>query len=296
MSSRHPRVWVYEKDKNPRHARVQEIAHQRDFYSFFRDGVRDDSYDKLFLQRIESEVPKVLAFAHDGKVGSTERKAIADFVGVMSARVPIARDHADELIGESATARLAPYRDDPEQFARAFTALQPQLEDQVSAEEARALMKKGYRLKQSSVQFNLTMMLQMARQNRDCLLDMTWAVWLAPDDDHFVTSDNPVVSVLPDTGGRGTTGVNFGNPKAQVLLAITPARLFVASRNVRPGCHAISRRGVHLVNKMIMAMADRFVYASEHSQRLSAVYNKMAGTGSLQRDFYQPVWRDRSAQ
>ncbi len=282
-------LWVYEKGEPPRHAAPREVAHQRDFYSFDHGGERNNLVDEYF-QSLESGRTKetINRFAHAGTVSNVDKDLLAKFVGTLSARVPIARVLVNDVAGGQMTDQLSPFINEPLEFRRRFEALQVPMKTPVDPETVRQQMLEGESFQQADPFINLRMMLDLAENNYQQLLEMNWTVLHSDGNSHFVTSDNPVVSVLPRDGGGATLGLSFKEQRIQVVFPLSPVACLLASRARKPAIQVFSGHRVCLVNKGIMTMAHRWLFASENSSRIAAVFDKIGATGALEMNFYDP--------
>jgi Protein of unknown function (DUF4238) len=279
-------VWVYEKGKSPRHAAVKKVAHQRDFYSFLHEGERNNLVDEYF-QSLEGDRAgaRLRQLAETGRLSQEDKEFLAKFIGVMSARVPVARILADDIAGEKLTEELSKYVNDPELFEQQFKAVR--LDPPMKSETVRQMLLQGYRFQQADDFYNLQMMLDMAQLNYEGLLDMDWIVWCASGDLQFITSDNPVVSILPQGGGEARLGRSFSIPEIQIIFPLSPSACLFARRGVAAGLRTVPNTRVRQVNKVLMGMAHRWIFAAENSSKIAHLFDRIGGTGGYGNDFYE---------
>jgi hypothetical protein len=281
-------LWVYEQQHEPRPALPKEVAHQRDFYSFVAKGERNNLVDD-YLWTLEDRAPKVRDFAARGKFSNENNKKVAaEFVGLMSARVPAARNLASDIAGESITDELREVTEYEELFRATYERLSPQLKTPIPAAEVRERLLRGERFRDVSAANRLIRMLDMGWKNADQLMQMNWTVWRSQGDELFVTSDNPVVSIVPTGLGLAAPGRAFAHPGVQIVFPLNPKVCLFATREAMTPGDVPSAR-VRRVNKMVMAMAERWLFASERSYKIKRVFDENGGKGMYAEDFYKPA-------
>ena len=148
------------------------------------------------------------------------------------------------------------------------------------------MLAKGYRLQQVDGFYNLRMMLQIAETNYEALMKMDWHVWKADDDVQFLTSDNPVVSVLPEPGGRAVFGRAFNLEKVEIVFPLSLFACLFARRGVSVSISSVANKWVRMVNKALVTMADRWIFAAEKPQRIASLFDRIEGSGGYGNDFY----------
>lgn len=275
-------VWVYEKGRAPRHAAAKEIAHQRDFYRC--EGQRNNLVDFQSLEGGGAE-PKLRHLADTGNVSERDKDFLAKFIGVMSARVPIARLLADDVAGDKLTKELSKYVDDHQLFAQHFRDVR--LDPPMEPESARQLLLRGYRFQHADDFCNLQMLLDMAQLNYEGLLQMNWLVWRASGELKFITSDNPVVSIFPERAGVARLGRAFSIREIHVIFPLSRGECLFAKRRGATGLQEVPNTRVRQVNKVLMGMANRWIFASENSPKIASLFDRIGGTAAYGTDFYE---------
>ena len=74
-----------------------------------------------------------------------------------------------------------------------------------------------YDIEQKSPGYNLMLMFRSTAMFAKELGDFDWQILVAPDGQSFLTSDHPVVSLQPISGGGATVGVGIGHPGVEVF-------------------------------------------------------------------------------
>ena len=283
-------LWIYEKGKAPRHAAPDKVAHKRDFYTFLHDGQRNNLVDEYFQSLESARVQPVLReFAESGDISVRDKDLLSKFIGTLSARVPLARLLVDDIAGWEITNQLQKHIDHPEEFRTTFESLHLKLKCTLDWIELRGMLREGARLQQADPFVNLRMMLDLAQKYYEQIASMHWAAWHSDSEDRFVTSDNPVVSVLPEDGRGTRLGGSWSEPNIQLIFPLSPTSCLFAKRGTVKGTRKLQGRRVRQVNKALMGMANRWVFASENSYRIASVFDRVGGTGGFSEDFYTPA-------
>lgn len=282
------RLWVYEQAQDVRPMLPSEIAHQRDFYSFPAKEERTNVVDD-YLTKLESEATPILRqFAERDVLESNQAKAIlAEFIGMMSARVPAARNLTGDIAAQPATKKLREATKDTELFRAAYEKIGLRLKEPLPFEELRAKLISGYQFREVSKVNSLRRMLNMGWMNAAYLLEMNWVIRRSQGDEFFVTSDNPVVSVLPDGRGRATPGVAFSQRSVHIVFPLNPGACLLASRSTGKRSQEVVAAWVRSVNKVVMSMAERWLFASEKSKKIQEIFDKVGCSVTFADDFYK---------
>jgi Protein of unknown function (DUF4238) len=267
-------LWVYEAGRPSRRSRPEEAAHQRDYYALEADGTRNNLVDD-YLKRSESAAGAILPrLAVGDQVNESEWSDLCIFVGLLFARVPAARKYADRVYGVAATSKFLAVINNTEEFSRLFEQSKHRIIGPATAEEFRQKLIEGYRLDQDSQYHNLVTMLEIAQDAVDSLSRLDWEVAVTGDDELFVTADNPVVTVTPDGHGWAKYGDWFDAPGMKVLFPLSPHACLVLQEHGSVKRRVLPPRMIRCVNSALMALAGRFMFASEPKKALERAFDK----------------------
>jgi len=117
-------------------------------------------------------------------------------------------------------------------------------------------------------------MLDIAQDALESLSNFEWQIAISGDDELFVTADNPIVTVTPDGHGWAKYGDWFDVPGIKVLFPLSPHACLVLQEHTSVKRQALTPRMVRCVNSAIMALAGRFMFASESSKVLEKVFDR----------------------
>ena len=272
-----PVIWVYEKDKSARMASPRNEAHENYFYSYEDESGATHSIED-HLARIESVIaPMVRRLDESGYLPSVEERAeLAGFVALTFMRGPAARGFLDALASRLMRKTAEDRAKDEVQFAKDYDAVFGTKPTSVSKEELRSSILSGeYELRQGSRGFNLKMMMEATIWITQALREYDWQILESDPGDIFLTTDVPVITVLPDGAGRATFGVGFGMPGVEVLFPVGTNICLKLAAHQGNGRFRVPGAMVRQINKLEMACARRFVYASERSTALEKLFSKM---------------------
>jgi hypothetical protein len=271
-----PIIWVYEKGHPIRPSTLRNEAKRRDYYVFRREGENQFGFEHA-LDNIETRAAR--AFQRFQKnhciICAEDRRIIAQFVGLTFARVPAHRDYINQIFA-------ACFEDEKRKLASDRGLLSLILEDMEQesgrridrAQVEEDLRKSDYKAVPST-SFNLYYVAYVADQIADAVFEKRWQVVRATKSQRFITSDNPIVTMRTDPKrGLAQIGVGFGRKEALIFFPLT-----------RDACLAITTEGnvdirpsssrIRDINKAIMRVAKRFIYASESSHSLDGVFQKI---------------------
>jgi len=272
------RLWVYEKGREPRISTPVHEGYSNDFYAFLENGQRNTEVEK-WLANLETAVAPLIAELVQGKRGPSpnERVVLAAFMGTLFTRTPFGRQMDEKLFAPAVTNRAKAAAHDPEAFYKLYGELDPELPSQEWAEQARqdVLSGKSEEL-EADESFRLASMIQVGIQYRKVLSEMDWQFIHSPDDQLFITSDNPVICEMGDPNDPRAVHLRSGpnHPNAAAWLPLTSRVCLLMHRGLVPGIATAPAATVRAINKRIMMCADKRIYANELSDSLREAFEK----------------------
>jgi hypothetical protein len=284
------KLWVLEKWNAPRASRPKNEAHRPDFYTFHDLGYRDEAAERT-LCLVENEVAPIIKKIANKTTDLTAQQisSLYIFVSVMFARVPNWRTMLDSKAGELLKEMMLKKAQNKEDFNadyRRFYRQRHQTDEELmtEAEKMRALILSGqWAAEQKSVGYNLKMMFQSAFAIAETIAPRSLELLViqpheqsgAPEESAFLTSDSPVVTLLPEAGGKASIGIGFGCEGAEVFMSLNKrVCLRIYEGKVHQRRVLISRDMVKQINNVIMAAATRYVYSSRGERRLARLFNE----------------------
>lgn len=272
-------LWVYEKGKVPRASKPKDEA-QRNNYYMVHDAVghAPDSVERM-LSKIESIVaPTFRRLANPQfEMGQREIEELYSFVALTFVRVPSFRDYMNRAFEKWLKHRMQRKAAD----AAAFVAQCKEMEAKTGKtlgdhEKLRlAILKGNYELEQKSAGFNLAQVFTSGMGISDMLLnEYKHDLWYAPAGLYYMTCDNPVVTIHPDSDGTAFVGMGFGWRKVEVIFPLNKRVCLRLRRGAREQKLEVSERKVDQINQLMMHVADQFLYASTGYRRTARLFDQ----------------------
>jgi hypothetical protein len=271
-------LWVYEKGREPRKSTPVAEGYSNDYYSFLENGQRNTEVEAWFA-KLEDTVAPVIADLMQGKRGptSSERGCLAVFMGTLYTRTPLGRQLDDKIYAPAATRKMKSAANDPEAFYKLYAEFDDGPSSRELAEQARQEVLSGRSDELgASKPFRLASIVQVGIQYGDVLSGMGWQFIHSPEDQHFITSDNPMICEVGDPDNPRATHFRCGPnlPNAVAWFPLTSRVCLLMHRGLVPGVATTPAANVRKINKRTMMCADKRIYANELSEGLRDAFEK----------------------
>ena len=99
-------------------------------------------------------------------------------------------------------------------------------------------------------------------------------IYYAPHSMYFMTGDNPIITIEPNTDGQAFVGTGFGRPRTQVVFPLNKRACFILNRHGTGKRIEASPHRTRQVNEMIMGVSQKFLYGPEGTRRIARIYNQ----------------------
>jgi Protein of unknown function (DUF4238) len=133
----------------------------------------------------------------------------------------------------------------------------------------------NYTVSQKSAGFNLLQILRSSLSLSEVLeAEYRHDIYYAPTDLYFITGDNPIITIEPDTDGTAFIGMGFRRPKTEVIFPLNKRACLILRRRGAEERIEASPLRTRQVNEMIMGISKKFVYGPERTRRLARIYNE----------------------
>lgn len=285
-------LWVYEQSQVPRASSPAKEARRRDFYSY-GEGLARNTTVEGWLSILEENVAPIIRSLRqtERNITESERELLALFVGITRVRTPAQRRLAENRINPFVNKIFKEAAADSSTFP-AFIAqnydpaymenFDPA--DTLQVEALRQSILDG-RLEQASsgTDFELSSMIEVGRKIGELLFEMNWQVLRTDDQEPFLTSDDPVVNFTMDER-RNKLFLRQGEtqPGVKVFFPLCREICVLVAKDRHPGYgYWTSRASVRALNKLLIMSADRWVYASEQSNKIKSVLDRKGGKHSV---------------
>lgn len=282
-------VWTYDKkSSNPtagaRKATPENTAVSTNFYSVQNeDGSYNDQLEEM-LGNIESDAAPLYGALLDGKVPDGDDKDVmAVFFAALYARSPALINNVAWLTGAMAQLTTGMTFSDRKRFDETMDQMEKEKGEKLSSKEKRdklfALMGDKDRFSMAVLQKAGLTAMAAIEPVMDVFRKMHW-ILVKSDDQHLVTSDNPVVKINPDPSPFYGDG-GFLMPSVFVTVPLSPKMLLEMSWKKAPDLQVFSanRERGRLYNKQRAAFAEQYVFSSKADAGIGALVKKNKDNG-----------------
>lgn len=285
-------LWVYERGQGPRTSSPEKEARQRDFYTYLDGAARNTSVEE-WLSVLEHDVAPIIKSVRQARrnITDSEKELLALFVGIMRVRTPAQRRLGENRINPFVNKMLKEAAADASTFPAFFAKnydpaymenFDPK--DRLLVEALRqAILDGNLEQVSSGPDFELSSMIEVGKKIGVLLLEMNWQLLRSEREEPFLTSDDPVINFVMDEH-RNKLFLRQGEeqPGVKVFFPLCSEICVLVARDRQPGhgCWT-SRAAVRALNKLIIMSADRWVYASERSNKIKFLLDRKGGKHSV---------------
>lgn len=293
-------LYVYARGKTPRASAPQAEACIRDFYAY--DGENGKAFEiEEMLSRSESQAAPVMQGiiqreknAERRLLTASEAEIVSYFAALTFVRVPAGRRLDQEYVAPAVARICREAAQDENKFIRLMAGVLA--DESLSAEEieeARLRILDGHYEYPEPPGMRLYAMLHVARMITEELAKYSCSIIVAPQHESFITGDTPVIN-LTEENGTTQLGTSFDGKKNSVWFPIGNKVCLVWRRDTDPSYGRLPPRGVRMVNRNVMRYADRFLYCSRSSRKLTEVFDRVKQEIFLGKNAYIPTWEGRT--
>jgi hypothetical protein len=287
------RIWVYEKDKQPDERATSVQGAENGYFGYIRDdgtldGVLEAEFERDLAQR-EKECDAVLACAksHLFHWPRGSRDKLAFYAALLYSRATQRLAHSAKNSQYTVEIFERVLKEDETLLSEIAASFSQRFGQDFTEQEVRTLLltpviaQRGPGAKKNQFLSDLI-------ENTELIAGLLrsksiWEVWQAPDGVEFITSDNPLVSVVPLKNGKLHPGYGFGKQDIIALFPLAPtaclaAGAFVAGTRAVVGYRSVSTSVVTEVNEAVLSISDRYVYSRSRSEELQKSVDSYAGS------------------
>lgn len=279
-----PYLWIYDKQSTDvRKAGARDIAIQKRYYSFTTSTGKTDSesFEDAFAQ-LEGDTATVFKSISNMKSLDPKKRIIfATFLALMAVRVPSFRTNAEkavEEILENIGRKIASNQKTFQSWIQRFKG-ETGTNIEMSLDTLRELFLQDNWKVKVDPQISLQMIPEIAESIARIFYDMNWCFLRAPGNHKFITSDNPVFHLDPKRPLGLLHGMGILDRNIEVTFPVSRDQVFLGTWNGSKGYGTIDSPGVKAINRRMVIMALRFVFASQYSKGLCSLVQKHKNVG-----------------
>lgn len=284
-------IWVYERGKDPRPSSAANEARERDFYSY-KDGDSRSVQFETWLSKLEETVAPIINHLKTKQrdITEVEKDWLALFAGIMQMRTPARRRLEKKRLEPFVTLVMKEAASTPGTFQKFIEEnYDPaymgdfDIKDAEQVEEFRRAILSGRQEQiQNDPRYGLFSMVAVGQKVGELLSTMNWQVIYCDGAERFLTSDDPVISFALDvTANRLHLREGVDRPNANVWLPLCREICIRMNKDCQSGYGHWVDAGIRYINKAVIMCADRWVYASERSDRVKTLLDKKGGKFSV---------------
>jgi uncharacterized protein DUF4238 len=270
-----PALWVYVPEKKPFRQRPERVARRNYYYCFDREE-KKQFIAEYGLQKLEDLALPILRQLSDRKfsLSAEDRLTFAGYVAMAHTRVPTFErflDFTAKLIAAKKLELLAQHKQALESVVAEMSA---RTGESIDPEDFRKKLTGGSaELHQANRGWTVQEMFENLMMLQQVIFEMKWGFLLAaPDDDGFLTSDNPVSLFDPLGGPMG--GIGFkSSPAAHFTFPISRNVCLLAQHLPGPEARELNPSSIRTVNKGTITRADSQLYAPFASNGVQEILN-----------------------
>src|ERR1017187_366861 len=279
FTDKNKKLWVYEKGSNaPRESTPKSEGNIENYYTFTDRGYPDDQAEKM-LARAESTVAPVIRKLANPlfSMNDVQRSELYSFVALTYVRVPAYREFIDKQAGTLMKRFTQEKFKDEVVFLASLKEYEAETGKSLGDPEKlrQFIASDRYTISQKSAGFNLLQIFRSSLLISEILeREYRHDVYYAPPDTYFMTGDNPIITMEPDTDGQAFVGTGFGRPRTVVLFPLNKRACLMLSRHGTGQRIQSSPLRTRQVNEMVMGVSQKLLYGPEGARRIARIYNQ----------------------
>ena len=280
-------LWCYTVGKRPKRFPTSRVGCKEFFYAIEQDGET-----KLWIEdklaEMESIASGTLLKLASGKIDITsqERSEFAGFIALMFTRGERSFDLTNKLFLNVNAAKTMDWLKNPDEFNEWIRSFEETTGEKLDTnyEKMKDFMEKvasgEVRGEQTERGWTLKIMMELMIDMLPVFEGMTWRLLSAPDDEMFLTSDNPVAFSDPKIA-RAKKKVQYSAEafftfpinRKQCLQGFN--RQGFLGRRLEDGKQPLRPAAVRMINRMVIEQSYRFLYAPMNSPEIQGVMERI---------------------
>jgi hypothetical protein len=266
-----PAVWVYIPGKFPFPQRPDRVA-KRNYYYCYREEEKRKFDAEHHIQKLEDVSLPVLRGLRSRRfnLSPEDRLTFAGYTALSHVRVPTFERSIDRFTSILTAKQVEFVTHNYHALQRAVLEINKETGENITIEEYRKRLTGGdVIVTQTNRGWSLNQMFNMLLYLQQVISEMKWTFLLSsPDDDGFVTTDNPVALFDP----MAKHGIGFASsPAAYFTFPISRDVCLFAGHQPGLEFSELSSVQVRAINKAAISRADGQVYAPFKSSGVQGI-------------------------
>lgn len=276
----HPRIWVYEKGKEPAYRATRIQGAENGYFAFITpDGKLDEGLETR-LADLEGSCLETLVLTASPCFdiqSATRRNALAFYASMLFCRAKQRRNRSEKTYA-ALRQQFAELNDDDAWLSEVTAQYVQRTGDLVKPQvikERIALFAEGMNDTTGLRNQFVEDLIASTEIMKKVALQKPWQLLRAPKGSEFVTSDNPFITFRDLGNGRLLSGEGLRKPTTLGVLPIAP-HVCLMMGGQGPEEVTTDAASVTLINNTIIELCERYVYSKTLSEDVRQVVDKMA--------------------
>lgn len=260
-------IFRYERGAaEPKELATSVVSKIKDYYC-------DESVDGNKDQSLENRLAKIDANIEIGKkmvsgerIGELEKKSFAEYLSLFETRVPAFEGFAE--FTEKSLKPNAPFLVENKDFIRQIRQTVKEIDGiECSEDETKEnYIKSVNESKLSGKKLHLDNLQRIASVLKEMILRMNWAIYKVPVGCHFITSDEPILTI----NNKCEPNADLNDPRICLTFPLNKECCFVAGKTIAPVVMRVDDNFVYNMNYCrSYFLKPQYVYASKKDGQIS---------------------------
>ena len=296
-SDRQAKLWVYGRNVTPRSSTSNREGRENGYFAVtLSDGQVDESVETILAGFDDKAATLLRLFAHETYVLSPkDKEAFTECLALIFARTTARRELTGKIARHIRDA-YAELSSDPEWLQE-----QAKINEELSGkpttlkEASRSVARVLTRISTPEYVRNsfIQGLFHLASGVYEELSGKSWQVWEAPERSEFVTTDNPIITLKPDTWGRFFPGWGLRSEGLKIAFPLSPIHCLLIGADGRHW-RRVTPNDVNLINKALVLCMDRWTYSASYSEDIRVLVDSIGGTVRYGEQAFVPVWMNEA--
>jgi len=266
---RDDRIWIRDcKKQENRLQKPENVAKIRYYYSFEKNGVRDNSVEKALCEIEGIAVPLIADLAAGKSITSNSKENLSRFLAFLWMRVPDFQQDVENFSKEYIKKHLGLIFRSKEDVKNAVQRHYEQtgiLIDVDADNLLEVIEKNDYQIKVKR-DSSIATMLKLSEGVTHCFKQSDWIVYHSVGDASFVTTDNPLILVPPDDYHGDIRGCGIATAGTKKLFPLTHSCcLMILDKGGNLQHEHINREQMRRINKRAARQVGRLIISRDEA-------------------------------